>query len=284
MRRLLAGLARLVHPFPSILDGLVTAAIAFVAGGGLLAATILGVAMTWLQFGIGAVNDVVDAERDARDQPTKPIPAGAIGPDAALVVAIGSLSIGLVLSSIFGPAVLLVAIVGTGAGLLYDVALKGTAWAWAPYAVAIPLLPVYAWLGATGSLPAPFIVLVPVASLEGAALALANPLADVDPDRRSGTATPAVRLGRQRTWWATAALQTAVVGLALGSLAILDGSTTGTAIAVGGGGVILAGLFLSRPGPAARLPRRQLGWEAQAVGAGVVAVGWVLAVLVDGVG
>jgi 4-hydroxybenzoate polyprenyltransferase len=284
MSRRLPALVRLVHPFPSILDGLVTAAIALAAGGGAVVATVLGVAMTCLQFGIGAVNDVVDAEHDARERPAKPIPAGAIGRDAALIIAIGSISIGLSLSAPFGPAILLVAIIGTGAGLIYDVALKGTAWAWVAYAVAIPLLPVYAWLGATGSLPAAFLVLVPVAAIEGAALALANPLTDVDPDRRSGSSTPAVRLGRRRTWWATAALQLVAAGLALGSLAVLDGAETGAAVALLGGMLIAVGLGLSRPGPSARLPRRQLGWEIQAVGAGVLAVGWVLAVLVDGAG
>ena len=31
---------------------------------------------------------------------------------------------------------------------------KGTAWSWLPFAVGIPLLPVYGWLGAAGALPA----------------------------------------------------------------------------------------------------------------------------------
>ena len=37
-----------------------------------------------------------------------------------------------------------------GVGLLYDLRLRGTALSWFPFAVGIPLLPVYAWLGATG--------------------------------------------------------------------------------------------------------------------------------------
>lgn len=285
MRRRVVGLIRLVHPFPSILDGLVTAAIALVAGGGLVVAATLGIAMTALQFSIGAVNDVVDADRDVRNQPTKPIPAGVVPRDQALAVAIVALATGLVLSAALGPAVLLVALAGAGVGVLYDVALKGTAWAWLAYALGIPLLPVYAWLGATGSLPAAFLVLVPIAALEGAALALANPLADVDHDRRSGTATPAVRLGMGPAWRVTAILQGLTVVLAVGSLLVLAGGDgprglVGGSLVLVGSVIVAVGVGLSRPDRVGRLPRRQLGWELQAFGASVIAVGWVLAVLV----
>lgn len=294
MRRRLVGLARLVHPFPSVLDGLVVLGIALVAGAGVSVAVTLGVAMTALQFAIGATNDVVDAERDAGDQPSKPIPSGAVARGPALAVAVVALAVGLALSAALGPVVLLVALIGVGVGLGYDVALKGTAWAWVAYAVGIPLLPVYAWVGATGSLPVAMVIFLPAAAIEGAALALANPLTDLEGDRRSGVATPAVRLGAGSAWRLTAVLQLAAVGIAVGSLVVIGGSPTdpsapigrvlGAGLALAGSGSIGIGVWLSRPGVSWRPPRRQLAWEIQAVGAGLLAVGWFMAVLVPEAG
>src|SRR5450759_5250112 len=75
-----AGVVRLVHPFPSILDGLVVGLVALVGGGGPGTAAVLGLSMTLLQFAIGALNDIVDARRDAGRTPPKPIPAGRVEP------------------------------------------------------------------------------------------------------------------------------------------------------------------------------------------------------------
>ena len=63
-------------------------------------------------------------------------------------------------------------------GYAYDLRFKGTAWSWLPFAVGIPLLPVYGWVGATGGVPASFAVLVPAAVVAGAGLAVANARAD----------------------------------------------------------------------------------------------------------
>ena len=69
--RVLAGLIRLVHPFPSLLDGAATAAIALVAGAEPSVAIQLGGAMVALQASIGALNDVLDATRkDAQPSPS----------------------------------------------------------------------------------------------------------------------------------------------------------------------------------------------------------------------
>src|SRR6476660_3407010 len=74
----LAGFVRLTHPFPSLLDGLVVAAVATVAGADAPTAVRLGIAMTALQASIGSLNDVVDAPRDAGHKPGKPISAGLV--------------------------------------------------------------------------------------------------------------------------------------------------------------------------------------------------------------
>ena len=73
----LAGFVRLTHPFPSLLDGIVVAAIALIAGGEVGTAVALGVSMTALQGSIGTLNDIVDAPRDRGMKPGKPIPAAS---------------------------------------------------------------------------------------------------------------------------------------------------------------------------------------------------------------
>ncbi len=67
-RNALGGLVRLVHPFPILLDGIVSGAVALLAGGDAPTALRLGVAMVALQASIGALNDVVDAPIDVRPQ------------------------------------------------------------------------------------------------------------------------------------------------------------------------------------------------------------------------
>src|SRR5687767_15151102 len=98
----LAGLVRLVHPFPSLLDGIVSGAVALLAGASPMDALRLGLAMTALQFGIGATNDVVDAPRDAGHKPGKPIPAGLIGAPIAGTVATAAFAVGILLSGASG--------------------------------------------------------------------------------------------------------------------------------------------------------------------------------------
>ena len=53
--------------------------------------------MTLLQLGIGTVNDLVDAPRDAGRKQGKPIPGGLVSATAARVVAIACFAAGLML-------------------------------------------------------------------------------------------------------------------------------------------------------------------------------------------
>ena len=182
-------------------------------------ATTLGLGMTALQFGIGAVNDLVDVARDARSKPGKPIPSGLVDPGVARVVAAAAFAVGLLLSALAGPPTLLIAVLVAGIGLAYDLVLKGTRWSWVGFAVGIPLLPVYAWLGATGSLPLAFAVLVPAAVASGAGLALANGLADAERDRSAGVDSVVGSLGAARAVTASRLLQGGVAIAALVSLA-----------------------------------------------------------------
>ena len=228
--------------------------------------------MLFLQFGIGAANDWADAGADARARPTKPVPAGLVRRSTAARIAAGAAVAGLTLAAIVGLPPLVVAGAGLATGLAYDLRLKRTRWSWLPYATGIPLLPVFAWVGATGSLPTSFAVLVPIAIVAGAALAVANAVADVEDDRHAGTETIATSLGLDRARRIGAVLQALVIAAALLSSALLGGEAAWLAVAVGGSTAVLVGLVLGWSG---RPPMRRRGWEIQAVGLGIVAAGWL---------
>jgi 4-hydroxybenzoate polyprenyltransferase len=275
----IVGLVRIVHPFPSALDGIVTAAFVLIAGGTPAIAVRLGVAMFALQAAIGTANDLVDEASDRGLKTGKPLPRGLVSRRSAQVLFAVALAVGLVLSAFSGPTVLLVALVGTGIGLAYDGWLKGTVWSWLPFAGGVPLVPVYAWLGATGRLPGAFFILIPAAVLAGTALALANLLADLERDRAAGKRTAATRLGARVAWGISALLHAIVAALAIGSLAAVQGRGVGLFAVTGGVAIIAAGVALGRAG---RPLIRERAWELEAAGVGLLAAGWVAAVVEAG--
>lgn len=276
----LAGLVRLVHPFPSLLDGAVTTGVAVVAGGTAGDALRLGAAMAAIQFSIGTLNDLVDADRDAGLRPAKPIPAGLVARRVAWLVFAVTLALGLLLALPSGPATVAVALAGAGVGYAYDLWLKGTPWSWVGFAAGLPLLPVFAWVGATGALPPEVALFAGLAALAGAALALANALADLDRDAAAATQSVAVRLGRGRTGWLVVLLQAAVLAGAVGSMAVLGPGGPGEwwLPAIGGVLAVAAGVALTIK-PARRV---ELGWEFQGIGLGLLAVGWAGAAVAGG--
>jgi 4-hydroxybenzoate polyprenyltransferase len=273
----LAGLIRLVHPFPSLLDGVATVAIALVAGGDPASALRLGGSMVALQASIGAFNDVMDARADADRKPGKPIPSGLISADEGRTVAVGGAALGLALATPSGPGVLVIAGLGLGIGYGYDIAAKGTSWSWLPFALGTPVLPVFAWVGATGGLPAPFALLIPAAVVAGASLAIANARADLERDRAAGLVSVAARLGPGRAPLVQAGLMAGVVVVALGSLWLAGAGAAFTAAAAGGAAVIGAG-FMVAPGPRSSAARRERAWELQAVGVAMLAAAWLAGV------
>jgi 4-hydroxybenzoate polyprenyltransferase len=271
----IGGLIRLTHPFPSLLDGAVVGAVAALAGADGPTVLRLGVAMSALQVSIGAVNDVMDAGSDAGRKPGKPIPAGLLSPALGRAVAAIAAVVGVALAVPSGLATVVLAVVVLGIGYGYDLRFKGTAWSWVPFAVGIPLLPVFGWLGAAGSLPGIFAVLLPVAVLAGTALAIANARADAERDAAAGLDSVAVRLGLERAWLLHAALLALVVGAALVTLAASEASTVALLGAAGAGFVLALGVVLGRAGDSAQ---RERAWEIEAIGVAVLAAVWLAAV------
>lgn len=268
----LGGLIRLVHPFPILLDGIVTGTAALLAGGDGSTALRLGVAMLALQASIGALNDLVDVPIDAGRKPAKPIPAGLTTPDVARAVVVGSAALGLALTAPSGPGLVALAGLGLAIGYGYDLVAKGTAWSWVPFALGIPLLPVFGWYGVAAALPPPFAVLVPAAVIAGSALAIANALADAGRDQAAGVASVAIWLGPRRAW-ATGAWLHSIVGLiAVGSLLVSGTATPVIVAAILSDGVVLVGVSLGRGSSALRLER---AWEIQAIGIALLGATWL---------
>lgn len=247
---------------------------ALVAGGTPETALRLAVAMTLLQVAIGTLNDVVDAPRDAGRTPLKPIPAGLVpirlAKAVSVVVAVG----GLLLVTPSGAGTVVVAAVGLGCGVVYDLALSRTAISWLPLAIALPLVPIFAWLGATGALPLSLLVIVPMAVLAGGGLAIGNALVDVDADRASKRATIAVAIGTAAAWRLHALTLGSAVVMAVVLLPAGGSPASLPAIAVGAVG-LGAGILLVLAGTAFR---RRLAWQLEAAGVASIGVGWILAI------
>lgn len=227
--------------------------------------------MTALQFAIGALNDVVDAPRDSDRLVPKPIPAGLVSRQAAVAVMGVTALVGVALAVPSGLALAGLAVVVLGIGAAYDLVAKGTPWSWLPFAVGIPILPVYGWFGAAGTLPGFFGVLVPMAVLAGAALAIANARADLETDLAAGTRSVATVLGARRAVWVGAVLM--LTATAIGYLYAQPPATSTFS-----SGVVMGTLFViiglgqgNRTEPDAW----RLGWGLQAVGAGIAGIGWV---------
>lgn len=210
-------LFELLHPAP--------VAFVLVAGSGFLAAAYRGwppierlapflLALLLTQLAISLHNDYCDRELDAATKPWRALPRGVISPEALLTGA-GALCIGgLLVAALLGPSVTGLVALGTAAGFAYNAWLKGTLWSWLPFWVALPSLPLCAFLAAERFEPA-----LALGYLIGAPLVVAVHLADALPDVESdgafGVRGLAHRLGPQRTWLTCQVL----LGLALALVA-----------------------------------------------------------------
>ena len=113
---------------------------------------------------------------------------------------------------------------------------------------------------------------MPMAVIGGAALALANELADAERDRAADVQTAVGSLGRERAWRISLGLE-AIVALVAGGSLVLDAAP---AVAIGAAdgsiALLMIGLALSRSPLAST---RERGWEAQAIALGCLALAWL---------
>ena len=231
--------------------------------------------MLAIQFAIGAINDVADAGRDRDAGRSKPIPAGVLPPARAALIGVTCLVVGLGLAATVGVGVLGLAALGAAAGIAYDLRLKGTPVSWLGFTLGIPILPLFAWLGASGSIPGAILVAAVVALPAGAALALANELPDMERDEAAGLSSASRLLGRRRAWAVGALLHAVVAVSAAIGFGALGGRPDLWAALIATFAVLGVGLAL---GAGASVRRRQRGWEVQAVAIGLLAAVWLAAV------
>lgn len=192
--------ARLVHPFPSFLNAAAVVGLAFAAADGSPETGVvarMAAAMLLAQFAIGAANDVFDRELDAAAKPWKPIPSGLVPVRGAAAVVAACLIAALVIGATLGAASFGLLCLGTACGLAYDARLKRTLLSLVPFMVAIPTLPIWVYVTLDAWEPVLW-WLLPLGSLIGLAVHLANTAPDIETDAANGVRGLAHCLGEGR--------------------------------------------------------------------------------------
>ncbi len=152
-----------------------------------------------MQVSIAMLNDYCDREFDARGKPEKPIPRGLVLPREALIAGLLMIVIMVVLLIPLPRLALIVSLCYLALGQAYNLGLKSTPLSGIVFALAMPLIPLYAFAG-VGHIPPIIFWFVPAGFLLGIGLNLANSLPDLEADAAQGLRTLAVVLGVARSF------------------------------------------------------------------------------------
>ncbi len=180
-------------------------------------------AHTAMQCVIAIQNDYCDRRADAEVKPEKPIPRGLVTLREALVSGTGMLLLMvLFLLPLPSPAKVL-SLAYLVLGMAYNLGLKSTPLSGMVFALAMPLIPLYAFAGVGRSVPFLF-WLIPIGFLLGVALNLANSLPDQEIDTVNRVRTLAVTLGVRRSFFVgnTLLILSALLILSLDLIKILS--------------------------------------------------------------
>lgn len=191
------------------------------------------------QVSIGLSNDAIDAPRDrAVGRTDKPIARGEVSEGLAWACAIGAAALALVLALPLGFGMLAAHAVFLASAWAYNAGLKATAFSIAPFLVSFGIFPSLATL----ALPDPRLAAgwgwIAGAAL-GAAVHLTNVLPDLEDDERTGVRGLPHRIG------ARASAVLAAVGIVVGAVAVLVGSSGGMLAQVSPLGWIFFGAVLT---------------------------------------
>jgi 4-hydroxybenzoate polyprenyltransferase len=152
-----------------------------------------------MQVSIAMINDYCDRNTDAQSKPEKPIPRGLVHPREALVAGLLMIVVMLVLLTQLPRLALIISLCYLALGQAYNLGLKSTPLSGIVFALAMPLIPLYAFAG-IGRTPPIVFWLVPAGFLLGVSLNLANSLPDLEQDAAHGARTLAVVLGLKRSF------------------------------------------------------------------------------------
>ncbi len=195
------GFFLLSHPGPVLFHVLVVALLALLAGWphpSWPTLVLLVLAHAAMQISIATFNDYHDRYHDARGKKNKPIVSGLVRSHEALIVSIALMVIMFVLLLPFKGLALLISLLYLACGQAYNLGVKSTPFSGVMFAIAFPLIPVYAFVGMGRSSPLVFWQ-VPIVALLGVAVNLANSLPDIKEDAANHEHTLAVVLGMKRS-------------------------------------------------------------------------------------
>lgn len=198
-REIAHGFFLLSHPLPVLFHSIAVTAFALLAAWPrILWGTIVLVvtAHIAMQLSIAVLNDYCDRHLDVSSKKKKPIPLGLVMPKEALATGLLLIGVMVVLLLPLNRLALLVSLFYLLLGQGYNLGLKSTPLSGIVFALAFPLIPIYAFVGVGRIIPGIF-WFVPVAALLGVALNLANSLPDVEQDAAGGVRTLAVVIGKR---------------------------------------------------------------------------------------
>lgn len=195
----LRGFFWLCHPGPVLLNVTAVTVFALLASWPHVRWNILLLVITAhlaMQLSIAIFNDYCDRKRDVLSKKNKPIVHGLVLPREALFSTFFLMFLMVILLIPLNPLALLISLFYLACGQSYNLGLKVTPLSGIVFALAIPLIPVYAFVGVDRFAP---LVLwqMPVAALLGVALHLANALPDMEQDTANQVHNLAVVLGRR---------------------------------------------------------------------------------------
>jgi 4-hydroxybenzoate polyprenyltransferase len=235
---------------------------------GRLALLLLMVALQ--QAAISLHNDWCDRSLDAVAKPWRALPSGRVAPGTVAAAAYVLAALSAASAWPLGHDLVALDLAGLAAGFAYNARLKRTPLSWLPFALAFPLLPLFA-AAALDRWPPAWPTLFAVGLPVVVAIHLADALPDLDADAAAGARGLAPWLGPRR------AQRLSLFALAAAALIALS---AGLALAWGGGWGL---------GPAAAVAGGALGWLglgaavakpgthrlSVTAGAAAIALGWV---------